>query len=118
MKELNIQNNNENIAKNVQSNYDYDNNGGILLRQYTKQIERLHTVTQAKKLIKDHFNPVVSVYPMLKKDRGVLLLINMVRFKTLKPRRGANVDKDNMLSIFSQLNFKIFYYEDIDRTVR
>uniref|UniRef100_U5EYG7 Putative ecdysone-inducible caspase n=1 Tax=Corethrella appendiculata TaxID=1370023 RepID=U5EYG7_9DIPT len=65
------------------------------------------------KIFAEH--PKLSAYPMYSRNRGVLFLVNIIHFKSgEKKREGAEVDRDNLISIFRGLGFKIFYYEDIE----
>lgn len=62
----------------------------------------------------------VSPYNMTSKNRGVLFLVNNIHFKYKKNapvRNGAETDRDNLIDLFRQMGFKIFYYEDLTTDV-
>lgn len=61
----------------------------------------------------------VSTYRMNTKNRGVLFLVNIVHFEfhSSKQRKGADVDRDNLIALFREMGFKIFYYEDLTKDV-
>lgn len=44
----------------------------------------------------------------------MLFLVNIVNFKGKEPRNGAYVDRANMIHLFREMGFTIFYYEDIN----
>uniref|UniRef100_A0A336LMF0 CSON011090 protein n=1 Tax=Culicoides sonorensis TaxID=179676 RepID=A0A336LMF0_CULSO len=73
---------------------------------YHLNVERAGRLSYAKK-----FN--IKTYEMMKKQRGVLFLINNINFKSNSHRNGAEVDKERLLALFSQLGFQLFYYEDL-----
>lgn len=56
-------------------------------------------------------------YPMKKRNRGVIFIVNVITYinETHPKRNGAETDKDNLVSLFRQLGFTIFYYEDLTR---
>lgn len=60
-----------------------------------------------------HAHPKVSVYHMHSKHRGVLFLVNIINFKQTPKRAGADADRNNLICLFRQMGFVIFYYEDI-----
>lgn len=58
----------------------------------------------------------LQVYSMKSKKRGLFLFINIVRFKNAdKTRGGAEKDRDNLITLFREMNFTVFYYEDLTR---
>uniref|UniRef100_A0AAG5DXJ1 Caspase n=1 Tax=Anopheles atroparvus TaxID=41427 RepID=A0AAG5DXJ1_ANOAO len=60
-------------------------------------------------------HPKVLAYPMKSRRRGVAFIVNVVTFvKDVHPKRnGADIDGQNVISLFQQLGFIVFYYEDI-----
>lgn len=59
-------------------------------------------------------NPGIETYTMNGKNRGVLFLVNNIDFPTQKDRRnGAEMDKKRLLDLFNQMEFTIFYYENL-----
>lgn len=59
----------------------------------------------------------IPVYPMNSKNRGVLFLVNIINFEAKKFRKGAHADSDNLITLFREMGFKIFCYEDLTKTV-
>uniref|UniRef100_A0A6B2E8A4 Putative caspase nc n=1 Tax=Phlebotomus kandelakii TaxID=1109342 RepID=A0A6B2E8A4_9DIPT len=73
-----------------------------------------HLNLTVKKSTRIHTNPKLKVYKMKSRNRGVLLLINIIKFKNAKLNRfGANYDRDNLIYLFTELGFTIYYEEDI-----
>uniref|UniRef100_A0A182M9Q2 Caspase n=1 Tax=Anopheles culicifacies TaxID=139723 RepID=A0A182M9Q2_9DIPT len=60
-------------------------------------------------------HPKVPAYPMKSRNRGVAFIVNVITFlKDVHPKRnGADIDGRNLISVFQQLGFVVFYYEDI-----
>lgn len=60
-----------------------------------------------------------GVYEMNSKNRGVLFFVNIIKFDQDKhdERLGAELDRENLLHLYDQMGFKIFYYENITSTV-
>ena len=60
-------------------------------------------------------HPKVPAYPMKGRNRGVAFIVNVITFlKKVHPtRNGADIDGRNLISVFQQLGFVVFYYEDI-----
>lgn len=60
-------------------------------------------------------HPKVPAYPMKSRNRGVAFIVNVITFlKDVHPKRnGADIDGQNLISLFQQLGFVVFYYEDI-----
>lgn len=58
---------------------------------------------------------LLEVYPMTSTRRGVIFIVNIIKYKnnTHPTRNGAEADRDNLLSLFRQLGFTVFYYEDL-----
>ena len=54
---------------------------------------------------------------MLSSPRGLVLLINNVRFEEHSERRGAMVDAENMTNLFRKLHFEVQYEEDLKKDV-
>ena len=62
-------------------------------------------------------HPKLQVYSMKSKRRGVFFFVNIVHFKAeKKDRLGAEKDRDNLVTLFSEMNYTVFYYEDLTRT--
>ncbi|XP_058123623.1 caspase Dronc-like [Anopheles ziemanni] len=61
--------------------------------------------------------PSVTTYPMTSRNRGVAFIVNIISFvnKDYTERRGAKIDGQNLISLFQQLGFKVFYYETLTK---
>lgn len=58
----------------------------------------------------------LQVYPMKSKRRGVFFFVNIIKFKNEKlDRHGAEKDRENLVTLFREMNYTVFYYEDITR---
>lgn len=65
----------------------------------------------------EHRHSKIGHYPMRSKHRGVLFFANIINFKPNKgtdTRNGADMDKNNLIWVFRQMGFVVFYYEDIN----
>lgn len=61
-------------------------------------------------------HPKLGVYNMKSKKRGVFFFANIINFPEKdKSRSGADCDRENLITLFREMGFKIFYYEDIKR---
>lgn len=62
-------------------------------------------------------NKEIPVYIMESQPRGILFFVNIVHFLIDKnqKREGADADKQNLLTLFRDLGFIIFYYEDLTK---
>lgn len=91
--------------------------GPIELRPYEEPVPLKHNVEMCKEplqYMKEHIP--IETYPMTSKVRGILFLVNIIDFpEKSKRRQGANIDKENLINLFRQMNFKIFYYENLYR---
>ncbi|XP_053690230.1 caspase Dronc [Sabethes cyaneus] len=70
------------------------------------------------KLTKSPQQPkLLHAYPMKSRNRGTVFILNIITYinNTHPVRNGAKTDKDNLVSLFRQLGFKVFYYEDLTR---
>lgn len=61
----------------------------------------------------------VECYPMRSQNRGILVFVNNIQFETSKhlERFGAESDRDNFITLFRQMGFKILYYENLRQLV-
>lgn len=59
----------------------------------------------------------LEAYEMRRHNRGVVFIVNIINYKndTHPKRNGAETDKVNLISLFQQLGFTVFYYEDLTR---
>lgn len=61
-------------------------------------------------------HPKLQVYNMKNKKRGVFFFVNIINFQGGKsPRAGAEKDRDNLVTLFREMNYTVFYYEDLTR---
>lgn len=51
---------------------------------------------------------------MTRIPRGNALIVNVNEVEGKPPRRGTNIDRDNLYHLFSQLHFDVSIYNDID----
>lgn len=62
-------------------------------------------------------SPGVGVYEMQSECRGVLFYANIIEFHDGDDRGGAEKDRENFISLFRQMGFDIFYFENITAKV-
>lgn len=72
-----------------------------------KQSDRFHS-----RLPNEH-----DCYSMESDKRCVAFIVNNAQFQTHEPRNGAHIDKNYLITMFKEMGFSIFYYEDITATV-
>lgn len=60
--------------------------------------------------------PKVGIYEMQSNKRGIFVLVNNIHFKR-KRRNGAETDRDNLVHLFRQMQFKVYVFEDMGRDV-
>lgn len=96
-----------------------DVGGGLKLEYYTKEITPKRNIA-VKLADKFHTSGKISTYDMKSSKRGILFLVNIIKFDKHpeKTRNGATVDRDNLISLFRQMHFEVMYYEDITKAVR
>lgn len=86
----------------------------IPLKPYTAELQPHQTMPKFIHALKIHMHEKVSTYNMRSRHRGVLFIVNMINFKSGHwPRHGANADRDNLVWLFRQMDFLIYYYEDL-----
>lgn len=49
--------------------------------------------------------------------RGVFFYVNLIKYDQNDDLDGAKKDRDNLLKLFKQMDFELFYYEDITKEV-
>ncbi|XP_058065222.1 caspase Dronc [Anopheles bellator] len=86
------------------------------LEVYPDTLPDSFTVTLTTGPVQTH--PKVAPYSMKSRNRGVVFIVNVIDFvKNVHPKRnGADIDGRNLISIFQQLGFVVFYYENITRS--
>ena len=116
--QLDEQNNNNNNASNNETNSD----GGV----WSKRTHKLEPYTvptsfkienlEVKKAQEYGKHNLLPVYSMRSRRRGVFFFVNIIKFQDPKTnRRGAERDHDNLVTLFRELGFTIFYYENITK---
>lgn len=70
---------------------------------------------EVKKAASYGSHPKLQVYSMKTKKRGVFFFVNIINFDGKKPRSGAEKDRDNLVTLFREMNYTVFYYEDLNR---
>jgi len=61
-------------------------------------------------------HPKLPVYSMKSRRRGVLFFVNIINFENAKTNRnGAHRDRENLVTLFREINFTVFYYEDLTK---
>lgn len=86
--------------------------GKMRLTEYTEQVHeqfKVELTTRPQRL------RLLEAYPMSSSRRGVIFIVNIIKYKnnTHPMRNGAEADRDNLVSLFRQLGFTVFYYEDL-----
>lgn len=92
----------------------------VVLKEFTVEINSRHNyaVQKSTKFHGLESGSKVSTYRMRSINRGVLFLVNIVHFDQQgKKRNGADADRDNLIALFREMGFKIFYYENLKRDV-
>lgn len=90
----------------------------IVLKPYTEHTSFINTKMEVKRANEFGKHPKLPVYSMKSKNRGVFFLVNIINFDESreKHRAGAESDHDNLISLFRELGFMVFYYQDITRS--
>lgn len=92
----------------------------VILKEFTVPLNSRHNyaVQKSTKFHGLESGSKVSTYRMISRSRGVLFLVNIVHFdQQNKKRNGADADRDNLIALFREMGFKIFYYENLKRDV-
>lgn len=90
------------------------------LKEFTLPLKSRHNyaVQKSTKFHGLESGSKVSTYRMRSTNRGVLFLVNIVHFDQQgKKRNGADADRDNLIALFREMGFKIFYHENLKRDV-
>lgn len=59
-------------------------------------------------------HPKMGIYKMQSKPRGVFFFVNIITFEK-KHRNGADMDRENLVTLFRELGFTVYYYEDLTK---
>lgn len=108
----------QDIPQTSQSTRSVSVSSRIELTEYTEEVfPNMHINVKLSDRI--HGDPIakISTYPMKGRDRGVFILVNNIHFRNKNRRNGAEVDRDNLVTLFRQMGFKILLYEDLCKDV-
>lgn len=85
------------------------------LRPYLEEVEPDPQIPPMKFATQIHLDHKARTYSMQSKNRGVLFFVNIINFPESLggERKGASVDKNNVIWTFRQMGFVIFYYENL-----
>ncbi|XP_062699628.1 caspase Dronc-like [Aedes albopictus] len=83
-----------------------------LLQEFREPVRSQYQVELA---VRRQNHRILEAYEMRKRNRGVVFIVNVITYinETHPTRNGAEADKDNLVSLFQQLGFTVFYYEDL-----
>jgi hypothetical protein len=87
-----------------------------ILQPYTNEVHPIEKIS-IQNATKFGKRADLPVYSMRSKNRGVFFLVNIINFVKKSPRNGADVDRDNLITLFRGLGYTIFYYEDLTQKV-
>lgn len=85
----------------------------VKLELFTGEVQPTKLAISVTKSKKYHTHKTLATYDMRSRHRGVFFLVNIINFHNREPRNGASVDRDNLITLFRGMEFKIFYNEDI-----
>lgn len=57
----------------------------------------------------------LQVYNMKSSKRGVFFFVNIIKFQGKKDRIGAEKDRENLITLFKEMFYTVYYYEDVTR---
>lgn len=102
------------IIKSILSNRFNINNKLELFKEKTSfQLDPNLKITEA---LDFGSHPLIPSYIMKSKIRGVFFYVNNIHFGgSAEPRDGATKDRDNLITLFREMNFSVFYFEDLTR---
>lgn len=83
------------------------------IQLYSEPVENIKNIVVTKARAYGSTD-ISSSYEMKSKNRGYLFFVNISEFKdNSKFRKGAAIDKANMITMFREMDFKIQYHENI-----
>ncbi|XP_062561712.1 caspase Dronc [Armigeres subalbatus] len=87
------------------------------LRRLEEFREKVQSPYQVELSARPQKHRLLDAYEMRRRNRGVAFIVNVITYKneTHPTRNGAEADRDNLVSLFRQLGFTVFYYEDLTR---
>lgn len=120
--ENNINNNGANDESDFQLKTNNDGarlsiNESVKLKPYTEKTSFLiEPEIQVKRAEKYGSHHKLQVYNMKSPRRGVFFFVNIIRFQgDKKNRNGAEKDRENLVTLFKEMYYTVFYYEDLTR---
>jgi Caspase domain len=87
----------------------------IKLSPYMKTTSFLNRNWEVKRAAHYGTNSKLQVYNMKSPKRGVFLFVNIINFKSQKTRAGAESDRENLITLFRELGYTVYYYEDLKK---
>ena len=120
----NINNNNRHEDEADETESQTNNDGPCLakpmqikLKPYTEKTSFLiEPEIQVKRAERYGSHPKLQVYNMKSPKRGVFFFVNIIRFQgDKKNRNGAEKDRENLITLFREMYYTVFYYEDLTR---
>ncbi|XP_058834137.1 caspase Dronc [Topomyia yanbarensis] len=112
-------------SRSVSEEDDLKNNNSILLETTDKGIkcqlevfeEKCEDLLKVELTTRPQRHRLLQAYEMRSRNRGVVFILNVITYinNTHPVRNGARTDKNNLVSLFRQLGFTVFYYEDLTR---
>lgn len=111
---LDVKNNNEKIPS--QTDGCQLSKRTIKLEPYTAKTSFNIENLEVKKAEDFGKHTLLPTYSMRSRRRGVFFFANIIKFQDSKTdRRGAERDHDNLVTLFREMGFTIFYYENLTR---
>lgn len=89
----------------------------VKLELFSREVQPTKLAINVTKSKKYHTHKTLATYDMKSRHRGVFFLVNIINFNKKEPRNGASVDRDNLITLFRGMEFKIFYNEDVTSVV-
>ncbi|EAT36368.1 AAEL011562-PA [Aedes aegypti] len=89
-----------------------DKGGKRRLQEFGEKVRSLYKVELSAR---PQSHRILEAYEMRRRNRGVVFIVNVITYinETHPTRNGAEADKYNLVSLFQQLGFTVFYYEDL-----
>lgn len=110
----NVTNNNEQVP--TQTDGNSLSKKVIKLEPYTAKTSFNIENLEVKKAEDFGKHTLLPVYSMKSRRRGVFFFVNIIKFQDSKTdRRGAERDHDNLVTLFREMGFTIFYYENLTK---
>lgn len=86
------------------------------IKPYTEKTSfQIEPDIQVKRAERYGSHPKLQIYNMKSPRRGVLFFVNIIRIRNKKDRDGAEKDRENLITLFREMYYTVFYYEDLTR---